>query len=239
MALQPWRKGIVIKIENETPDTRRFWIQVPELNAFDFIPGQFVTLDLPIHEKSNKKWRSYSIASRPDGTNIIELLIVLNPQGLGTNYLFNEVFEGIELTLRGPQGVFVLQQPIEKDIFLICTGTGIAPFRSMLQHIFHQQIPHKKIYLIYGCRKKDNLMYFNEMTSLQKEMIDFIYIPILSREEWEGNTGYVHDVYESLLKEHIPAQFYLCGWKMMIDDAKNKIISLGYDKKDIHIELYG
>jgi len=239
MALQPWRKGIVIKIENETPDTRRFWIQVPELNAFDFIPGQFVTLDLPIHEKSNKKWRSYSIASRPDGTNIIELLIVLNPQGLGTNYLFNEVFEGSELTLRGPQGVFVLQQPIEKDIFLICTGTGIAPFRSMLQHIFHQQIPHKKIYLIYGCRKKDNLMYFNEMTSLQKEMIDFIYIPILSREEWEGNTGYVHDVYESLLKEHIPAQFYLCGWKMMIDDAKNKIISLGYDKKDIHIELYG
>jgi glycine betaine catabolism B len=239
MALQPWRKGIVIKIENETPDTRRFWIQIPELNAFDFIPGQFVTLDLPIHEKSNKRWRSYSIASRPDGTNIVELLIVLNPQGLGTNYLFNEVFEGSELTLRGPQGVFVLQQPIEKDIFLICTGTGIAPFRSMLQHIFHQQIPHKKIYLIYGCRKKDNLMYFNEMTSLQKEMIDFIYIPILSREEWEGNTGYVHDVYESLLKEHIPAQFYLCGWKMMIDDAKNKIISLGYDKKDIHIELYG
>ena len=35
MALQPWRKGIVIKIENETPDTRRFWIQIPELNAFE------------------------------------------------------------------------------------------------------------------------------------------------------------------------------------------------------------
>jgi len=239
MALQPWRKGIVIKIENETPDTRRFWIQVPELNAFDFISGQFVTLDLPIHEKSNKRWRSYSIASRPDGTNIIELLIVLNPQGLGTNYLFNEVFEGSELTLRGPQGVFVLQQPIEKDIFLICTGTGIAPFRSMLQHIFHQQIPHKKIYLIYGCRKKDNLMYFNEMTSLQNEMKDFTYIPTLSREDWEGNTGYVHSIYEALCESKNPAYFFLCGWKDMIDDAKKRIMDLGYDKKDIHFEIYG
>ena len=239
MALQPWRKGIVIKIENETPDTRRFYIEIPEISSFEFTPGQFVTLDLPIHEKSNKRWRSYSIASRPDGTNVIELLIVLNPQGLGTPYLFNEIKVGSELTLRGPQGVFVLHQPLEKDIYLICTGTGIAPFRSMVQHIFHQQIPHQKIYLIYGCRKKNNLMYFDELNNLQKEMNDFIYIPTLSREEWEGKSGYVHDVYEELIAHHTPANFYLCGWREMIDDAKNKIITLGYDKKDIHIELYG
>ena len=55
MALQPWRKGKVINIENETIDTKRFWIEVPELEVFDFKPGQFVTLDLPIHEKPNKR----------------------------------------------------------------------------------------------------------------------------------------------------------------------------------------
>ena len=82
-------------------------------------------------------------------------------------------------------------------------------------------------------------MYFEELNELQKEMKDFIYIPTLSREEWEGKTGYVHDVYMELIPQHIPANFYLCGWKQMIDDAKNKIIGLGYDKKDIHIELYG
>ena len=63
MSLQPWRIGKVIRIEDETRDTRRFWIEVPELDNFDFIPGQFVTLDLPIHEKVNKRWRSYSIHS--------------------------------------------------------------------------------------------------------------------------------------------------------------------------------
>src|ERR1043165_7463461 len=113
MALQPWRKGIVTRIEDETYNTRRFWIQVPELESFDFTPGQFVTLDLPIHEKPNKRWRSYSIASWPDGTNVFELVIVLLEGGAGTTYLFNHVKEGSELTLRGPQGVFVLPQTIE------------------------------------------------------------------------------------------------------------------------------
>ena len=158
MALQPWQKGIVTRIENETYNTRRFWIKVPEVESFDFAPGQFVTLDLPIHEKPNKRWRSYSIASWPDGTNVFELLIVLLEGGAGTNYLFNEVKEGSELILRGPQGVFTLPEPIDTDIYLICTGTGIAPFRSMLHHIQLHQTPHKNIYLLFGTRSKKDLL---------------------------------------------------------------------------------
>ena len=76
MAVQPWRKGIVTRIEDYTHNTKRFWIEVPELTSFDFVPGQFVTFDLPIHEKPNKRLRSYSISSWPDGTNTFELVIV-------------------------------------------------------------------------------------------------------------------------------------------------------------------
>jgi hypothetical protein len=97
MALQPWRKGIVTRIAEETYNTRRYWIQIPELPSFDFTPGQFVTLDLPIDEKPGRRLRSYSIASWPDGTNTIELVIVLLEGGAGTTYLFNEVKEGAEL----------------------------------------------------------------------------------------------------------------------------------------------
>ena len=52
MALLPWQKGKVIRIENETEATRRFWIEATETTNFDFIPGQFVTLDLPNPRKS-------------------------------------------------------------------------------------------------------------------------------------------------------------------------------------------
>src|SRR6187399_3069791 len=167
MALQPWRTGKVIRIENETADTRRFWIEVPELDSFDFKPGQFVTLDLPIHEKPNKRWRSYSIASWPDGTNVFELVIVLDKMGAGTNYLFNDIVIGSELSLRGPQGVFILKEPLDEDLILICTGTGIAPFRSMVHHIKNHNIPHGNIYVIFGVRTQKDFLYYDEMRNLQ------------------------------------------------------------------------
>jgi CDP-4-dehydro-6-deoxyglucose reductase len=252
MALQPWRTGTVIRIDDETYNTKRFFIKVNELESFDFKPGQFVTLDLPIHEQINKRWRSYSIASWPDGTNVFELLIVLLEQGAGTSYLFNEVNVGSELILRGPQGVFTLPETIEKDLFFICTGTGIAPFRSMLNYIQLHNISHKKLYLIFGCRTRKDLLYHEEMKTLETWMENFTYMPTLSREGWDGgkgHTGYVHSLYEEICKkddeacedlENLnPASFYLCGWKAMIDDARKRIAALGYDRKSVHLELYG
>ncbi|WP_143309900.1 ferredoxin--NADP reductase [Chitinophaga vietnamensis] len=235
-----WYTGIVTKIVDATYNTRRFWIQIPEVTQFDFKPGQFVTLDLPIHEKKNKRWRSYSIASHPDGTNVIELVIVLLEGGAGSTYLFNEVREGSELLLRGPQGVFVLPEPLDKELFLICTGTGIAPFRSMSQYMRLHNIQHAPINLIFGCRYEKDLLYAEELKQLEAEWPGFTYIPTLSREEnWQGHKGYVHAIYESMLHDRRPANFFLCGWKAMIDEAKQRIQAMGYDRKSIHQELYG
>jgi ferredoxin-NADP reductase len=249
--LQPWRTGKIIKIENETAATKRFWIEVAELEVFDFKPGQFVTLDLPIHEKPNKRWRSYSIASWPDGTNVFELVIVLMEGGAGTNYLFNNVDTGSELIFRGAQGVFILPEVIDHDLFLICTGTGIAPFRSMVHYIAMHQVPHKNIYIIFGTRQLADALYLQEMRDFEKELPGFHFLPTFSRENPDDPTihrGYVHTLYEKVVNEtlvpaegegYLPAYFYLCGWKNMVDEAKQRILALGYDKKAIHLELYG
>ena len=238
MALQPWRTGKVINIIQETYNTRRFFIEIPELEKFDFEPGQFITFDLPIHEKPNKRVRSYSIASWPDGSNVIELVIVLLEGGLGTTYLFNKVGVGSELILRGPQGVFALKEDmLKKDVIMICTGTGIAPFRSMVHHIKNHNIPHNKIYLLYGTRTQKDLLYYDEFKNFELE--NFQYIPTLSREQWEGRSGYVHPIYEELCANKQPVAFLLCGWKNMLDEAKQRIIAMGYDRKSIHQESYG
>lgn len=234
-----WQKGIVKQIEQATPHTRRYWIELPETESFHFKPGQFLTLDLPIHEQRNKRWRSYSIASAPDGSNIIELAIVCLEGGLASNYFFNEVSVGSKLTLRGPQGVFTLPELLDKDLFLVCTGTGIAPFRSMLHYVAQQKISHRNIHLIFGTRTKADLLYYDEMKELETTLADFKYHPILSRENWEGPTGYVHSIYEQLCADTPPATFLLCGWRPMIDEAKERLLKLGYDKKAIQQELYG
>lgn len=236
-----WQKGIVKRIEQRTARTRSYWLELPETAAFDFKPGQFVTLDLPIHEQRNKRWRSYSIASGPDGGNVMELVIVHLEGGIGSEYIFNELKEGSELTLRGPQGVFVLPENLDRDLYLICTGTGIAPFRSMLQYIQSNNLPlQHTIHLIFGTRTQGDMLYETELRALEKKMTGFYYHPALSREIRDGySAGYVHPIYESIAKPVVPAKFMLCGWRNMIDEAKQRIQLLGFDRKDIQEELYG
>jgi ferredoxin-NADP reductase len=237
--LLPDQTGIVIKIETETHNTKRFYIQIQNTTNFEFKPGQFITLDLPIHEKKNKRIKSYSIASAPNGTNIIELVIVLLPGGLGTTYLFTQLKVGDTLTFKGPQGHFVLPAIIPNDLFLICTGTGIAPFRSMVHYIQQHNIVHQNIYLIYGTRTQQDLLYAPELTALQNNLSGFQYLPVLSRETWNGHKGYVHEVYKTLAATKPNAEFMLCGWRAMIDEARATLTTMGYDKSKVHFELYG
>lgn len=255
MALPDWVTGVVTNILDETYNTKRFFFEVPSMERFDFEPGQFVTLDLPIHEQKNKRWRSYSIASAPSGTNTFELVIVLNEAGAGTPWLWEHVRVGTELLLRGPQGKFTLPAELDKPLYLICTGTGIAPFRSMVHHLHSTGQSHQPIYLIFGCRKFNDTLYGAELRALQDAMPGFKYLPTYSREPADNHllqrTGYVHNVYEELLagqqKQYMagggtglaPARFFLCGWKNMIDEARQRLTAIGYDKKDIHFELYG
>ena len=235
-----WQTGTVKRIEQTAPNTRRYWIEMETPGAFVFKPGQFVTLDLPIHEQRNKRWRSYSIASMPDDSNVIELVIVYVADGVGSRYIFEHIKEGDTFTMRGPQGVFVLPEDLmEKDYYFICTGTGIAPFRSMLHYINYHNIPHKQINLLFGTRTRQDLLYADEMRELERMLPAFTYRPVLSREEWNGDTGYVHAIYEKLTVDKHPSSFMLCGWKAMIDEAKERILKIGYDKKDIHLEIYG
>lgn len=102
-----WHDGIVRTIETIAPNVRNFQVEVPDLQSFDFQAGQFVTLDLPIGEKRIQRWRSYSIANAPNGSNQLELCIVNAPQGLGSTYLFEEIQTGSLLKFKGPDGGFV------------------------------------------------------------------------------------------------------------------------------------
>jgi CDP-4-dehydro-6-deoxyglucose reductase len=109
----------------------------------------------------------------------------------------------------------------------------------MMNHIKYNKIPFYKIHLVFGCRRKTDLLYYNELKDLERQFHAFHYHPTLSREDWDGYKGYVHPIYEHLCKDKPDAQFFLCGWKNMIDEAKQRILAMGYDKKAIHQELYG
>lgn len=237
-----WYTGNIVQIENINENTRSFWIEIPEVKSMDFIPGQFITMDLPIHEKRVKRWKSYSIASHPDGTNIIELCIVYQPGGLGTTYLFQEATIGTEIKFKGPLGAFVIPQNLDEEIIMVATGTGVAPYRSIMNYIDAQGIDFKHIHVIFGTRKEEGILYRSEFEMLADKYPNFKFDVALSREEsWSGYKGYVHQVYQEKYSEHKnERKFYLCGWRNMIDEARKRLKEdMGYDKSQIQFELYG
>jgi CDP-4-dehydro-6-deoxyglucose reductase len=79
-----------------------------------------------------------------------------------------------------------------------------------------------------------------EMEKLSQTMPGFSFTTVLSREESPsiGKKGYVHQVYQELYADKRPANFYLCGWKVMIKEAIQNLQDMGYDKKAIKFELY-
>ncbi len=239
MAKYVWHKGKVVDILDETRNIRRYFIQVPEVQNFDFKAGQFVMLDLPI--KSRVTNRSYSIASAPNSGNVVELIIVLNETGLGTPYLFDHVKIGSDLTISSALGKFLLPEKIDRDICFICTGVGVAPFRAMYFDIYNRDIPHHDLFMVFGTRYMTDLCYPQELYDLDKKQDSFHYLPTLSREEpgkWSGKKGYVHNVYKELFSDHRPAYFYICGWKNMIFEARDNLLAMGYEKSCIKYELY-
>lgn len=237
-----WYDGTVIRIQDESPTTKRFWVSIPGPEPFDFKAGQFVTMDLPVHEKRLQRWRSYSIANGPGEGNELEFCIVHMNGGLATKYFFEEVKEGTVLRLKGPDGGFTLPDQLDKKLVFVCTGTGVAPFRSMIHDIQKRGLPFKGIHLIFGTRHENGILYREEFESYRELWPNFQYDIALSREpEWAGYKGYVHQVY----LEHYPEPredvvFYLCGWQNMIDEAvANLIVMTGFDKSQVRYELYG
>ncbi len=238
-----WYDSPVVRIEQATPNVRRFWLRAPERPVFK--AGQFITLDLPIGEKRLQRWRSYSLANAPtdEPQDELELCIVRAPNGLATRYLFDEVTVGSMLRWKGPEGTFCLPERLDdKDLVLVCTGTGVAPFRSMLRHLQHSAQPHRNIHLIFGTRTEEDILYREEFEHLTHAMPGFRYDIALSRQpDWLGYRGYVHQVYlEHYAQKRPDVLFYLCGWSNMIDEAvANLFAKLGYDRKQILYELYG
>ena len=241
-----WFDSKIIRIEDMTATTKRFWVEVDGVDNFGFRAGQFVTMDLPVGEKRRERWRSYSIANAPDGTNVLEFCIVYLEGGRGTNWFFNEAKLGSNVRFKGPAGNFILPEKIETDLVFICTGTGVAPFRSMIGDLLAQKKAVKNIHLIFGTRHAESILYQNEFEKLSAEMPGFQFDVALSREQnkmdfpFGFHRGYVHPIYLKKYGEVSPDRhFYLCGWTEMVDEARKNLERLGYDRSQIKFELYG
>lgn len=226
----------------------------------EFVPGQYAELAvIPDAAPEGAKLirRSYSIASPPSSTDELELYIVRVQGGEVTPLLWN-IPVGGRLWL-GPKikGKFTLEEvPSGKDLVMVSTGTGLAPFLSMLrQHA--ENPPWRTLVLVHGARYQCDLGYREELTAAAARYPWFHYLPALTREpegtDWRGLRGRVQTLFRSdgaverALGEPLSAEMshiLLCGNPQMIDDIQLLLGERGlhpHKKKtpgNVHVERY-
>ncbi len=216
------------------PDVRHFVFEAPELAKIEFTPGQFVSLTGIA--KGKKITRAYSIASAPLGTNRFELCLNVLQEGAFPPHLFS-MKPGDAVEMRPPLGQLVLRNP-DRGAILVATGTGIAPFRSILHaHLNENSQPFT---LIFGVRYEHSLMYGAEFEEMARCFPHFRFWPTLTRPDfaWTGRTGRVQAHLHEAVGESRDTDVLLCGLKLMVDDVRNILKEMGFDRKQILVEKY-
>lgn len=224
----------LVDVYEIAPDVRHFIFEIPDMKEFRFKPGQFVSLSEVLNGK--KVTRAYSIASVPNA-NRFELCLNLVPNGKFTPHLFS-LKPGDDIEMKGPHGAFVMKEPPNNSIF-VATGTGIAPFRPMLQDVLPRDREHEFI-LVFGVRYEHSILYNAEFEEMARKYPNFRYISTVTRPSpaWQGNTGRVQQHLFPLIGERRDFDVYICGLKEMVNDVRDRLKELGFDKSQIIYERY-
>jgi len=199
------------RLLSERAQAFHFVFAVETLSAFEFGPGQFVSL-LKADARGKMQTRAYSIASAPRG-NQFDLCVNRVDGGFFSNVLA-DMHIGDTLQMHGPHGLFTLREP-QGDSLLIATGTGIAPMRGFVEWLFPpdtspdgpSRLPEgKTVTLIYGTRHETEMYYRDLFEATAARHPAFRYLPTLSRagEDWHGARGYVQDHVAALLPQISP-----------------------------------
>lgn len=237
----------------------------------DFTPGQYVVLALPgaaprcqqaepeKREAAPAKLikRAYSIASSSRARQYLEFYITLVRSGALTPRLF-ALSAGDRLWLgKKTTGVFTLESvPPEMNLVLFSTGTGIAPYISMVRSILAED-GNRRFVIIHGARHSWDLGYQSELIALADARPQFCYLPVISRPEqesepWTGETGYCQDAWTRRLIEHrwgftpTPSNthVFLCGNPNMIEETLELLAEERFQEHtkkspgQVHLEKY-
>src|ERR1700733_11631991 len=210
----------LIECVEVAPGLGHFVFEAQNGEGLDFMPGQFVSFSTQIRTNDagvKEITRAYSLASAPtSGVNRFELCLNLAPEGLFSHHLFR-MKPGDTGETPPPLGMFVLRQP-PRDSLFIATGTGIAPFRSMLKA--HLSASSPQFTLLFGVRHESHLAYRSEFEELARRYPNFRFWPTLSRPQaspqhpWTGRSGHVQAHIEGALAGRRDVDVYLCRLKL-------------------------
>ncbi|TXI16992.1 MAG: CDP-6-deoxy-delta-3,4-glucoseen reductase [Nitrosomonas sp.] len=212
----------VHKLELVAPDVMIISLKLPVNQRLQFLAGQYIDILL-----SDGKRRSFSLANAPHDDEFLQLHARNYPGGAFAEYVFTKMKVKDMLRFTGPLGSFFLREtPKGNSIIFLASGTGFAPIKSILEHVFFQESNRstpRKMILYWGARVRADLYLFDLAEKWQKEHDNFTFIPVLSEsllsDNWRGRTGLVHEAVMQDFQNMTAHEVYACGAPAMVKAA--------------------
>jgi ferredoxin--NADP+ reductase len=242
----PQYNATVVRRQDDTADLASFWVRL-DGDPVPFEPGQYMTIGI---FADGKLWqRPYSVASAPSvaGTEGYELYVRHVPIIRFTTLLWR-LQPGARVRLTGPKGRFSLEPDDRRTHLYVSTGTGIAPFLSMIRETMAQRRPRKTV-VLHGASYQHELGYRKILEDLERTgAYPVTYVPTISRPNdpanagWQGRTGraeaVVGGVCRDLRLSPDRTVVYICGNPEMILNVERELMERGFPEFHVKKELY-
>ncbi|MFN8276469.1 MAG: ferredoxin--NADP reductase [Chitinophagales bacterium] len=238
----------VLNVTRETNDAVAVSFDIPAAlqSSFQYVPGQYLTLRLPVNGEMVN--RSYSFCSSPFAGEAPAIAVKRVAGGKGSNYVNDQLKPGVEVEVMEPMGNF--HTPIAatnaKHYLLFGGGSGITPLFSILKSVLLQE-PGSKVTLFYGNRDTASIIFKKQLEEWQLRYADRLkVVHILDQQEagWNGYTGFItSEMAIRLLKENTDlnfraAEFFICGPTPMMKAVEQALQTLDIPKAWVHIEYF-
>ncbi len=208
----------ITAIQQETPDTKTFYLRQTEGTPVQYKAGQFITF--LFMDGGQPVRRSYSMGSSPGIDNELFITVKRKPNGSISRRLTDHYKPGDTLTAIPPSGRFVLAQPVTAQTHVfIAAGSGITPIFALIKQLLHHQ-PKTNVLLVNQSRNEQDVIYAAQLHQLQQQFAGrFTIVQLYSNPASHqylpqrlNNTLLEGMVKKLLSNTLLPSiQFYLCG----------------------------
>jgi ferredoxin-NADP reductase len=224
----------------EVPNVRRFTFQRADGAPLPFVPGQFLMLHY--EDAGGAFQRSYSlsslVASEPDP----EMVVSFVDDGRGCRALW-ALEPGDTVSASGPYGRFTLRDETPKRYVFVGTGTGVAPYRTMLPELAARAAAGVEIHVVEGVRRCEELLFGDDFRAFAAAHPNVTFHACYSREdapvdESDAMRGYVTERLRQLAPTPDEDIVYLCGNPAMVDDSVAYLLEHQFSPRNIRREKY-
>ena len=241
---KPWKDDELLEcamVVPETSDTATFTFRAPSGAWFDYQPGQFITLDLPV--PGGNVQRTYTISSSPSRPLSISVTVKAQMGSIGTRWMLDHLRPGMRLKAFGPAGIFSFLRHEAPKYLMISAGSGITPMMSMTTWAWDSgEMPD--IVFVHAARAPSDIIFRQRLEGMADRVpglpLRFTVEESDPFRTWHGYRGRLNQIMLGLMApDYLEREVFCCGPEPFMQAVRDMLIALGYDMDRYHQESFG